>query len=966
MLTVGLKKNRSIFALLVDCRTLFLVVVMLLAVLCGVMIPRVNINTDMTRYLPADSEMKKGIDRMTEALGADALNMLSVRAMYKGLSPRERDSLSSAFRQMEGVKALASVQEKEGCTLYDIVVSPDGDPKALAAHIRNGGHDVVVETSIDAYLPDPIVFIIAALLVFAILFLMCESWMEPLLFLATIGVAVVLNVGSNVLLPSVSMTTNAIVAILQLVLSIDYSIILMNRYRQELASDDGGDRVGAMKRALKAASPSVLSSAFTTMAGLLMLCFMKFRIGMDLGVVLAKGVLCSVICLYTVLPSLVLLFDKAIVRTHKRVFVPNTDRLARFEQRFRMPLALLAVILFGGTLYLHNLTPISFSTNWPTPISDVFSRKNTVVLLYQNSDEDKIIGLADLLSLDAKVDTVVSYPTLMRRQLNSEEMLATLSGLTSMLPPEASGMIDSMLTPELLDMVFMLRQHGASDNAPQSDQMDDIAEIVGIVENSSPAPMVSVTSGKASGKVVPVVSVAPAVHPDTLTVDAVIPPSEPSSDVLQSQPTYRDTILIPMSASAMAAYLGFESRQAAALYRMAGRAKGTMTPLEFVHYVCDKVLTNKMYASFISQDQKRQLLSLRHRMEEAFNASTPQIVEAVDTTQSLIHDTVAHTDTVYSVLSSDTIHAADTIIPSDNTAAVIREECFPPLVYTIPSESTEVPSSEPATCSLEELVGFLTEDLVNDPLFASFIDDSMRSHLSGVHDMMSEGVGQFKGDGWSMAAIVTDYADEGEETQAFLQRLRTCCNDALEGDYSLVGESVMFDEMRQGFGRELMLLTILTILAVLVIVALSFRSLVVPVILVLTVLTGVYINVFVSGLGGHTLLYLAYLIVQSILMGATIDYAILYSNYYREGRRTLPVGEALKKAYRGSIRTIMTSGLIIVLAPGIMSLLVEDRTISSIVGCIAVGGLSAIMLILFVLPACLAVCDPLIIKKTEA
>ena len=193
----------------------------------------------------------------------------------------------------------ASQELKDGYVLYDLTIAADGSPKAVASKIRQGGLDVVVETSIDGNMPDPIVFIVAALLVFAILFLMCESWVEPLLFLTTIGAAVLLNMGSNALLPSVSMTTHSIVAILQLVLSMDYSIILMNCYRQKLADGDG--RESAMLRALAAASPSVLSSAFTTMAGLLMLCFMKFRIGMDLGFVLAKGVLCSVLCLYTIL-----------------------------------------------------------------------------------------------------------------------------------------------------------------------------------------------------------------------------------------------------------------------------------------------------------------------------------------------------------------------------------------------------------------------------------------------------------------------------------------------------------------------------------------------------------------------------------------------------------------------------------------------------------------------------------------
>ena len=950
---------KPLSSFLVQRRNLLLVLMLLLAVVCGLMVPRVNVNTDMTKYLPADSEMKAALDTMSVALGDDAMSMLSVRAMYRGLSHHERDSLADAFRQMEGVKALTAVQEKEGYVLYDLTIAADGNPKAVASQIRGGDLDVVVETSIDGNMPDPIVFIVAALLVFAILFLMCESWVEPLLFLATIGVAVLLNMGSNVLLSSVSMTTHAIVAILQLVLSMDYSIILMNRYRQELAVGDD-DREAAMRRALAAASPSVLSSAFTTMAGLLMLCFMKFRIGMDLGIVLAKGVLCSVLCLYTILPALVLLFHNAIWRSRKRVPVPNTDRLARFELRFRIPLAVVAVVVFVASLYLHNLTAISFSTNWPTTISEVFPRKNTVVLLYENKDEDRLLDLVETLSLDAKVDTVVSYPTLMRRQLTSHEMYASLKGLSAMLDPQAAAMIDSMLTPDMLEMVYLLRQHDGLEDSVMAAEVDDITEIVAIAHSGHKVPMVTITTGQSAGAMAPVVSVAPVPQADSSEAHPTdIAPME-RTEAAVPIPTYRDTILTPMTAAALSAYLGFDSKQAATLYCMAGRAKGTMSPLEFVRYVNDKVLPNKLYASFISKEQTRQLTALRHRMEAALQAPAEPVTEVAV-------GEVSPADTVAAADSAMTAHATDTMVTKD-TALVALVPATSEATEPSADEGVGIPTAvgsgiADTTCSLEQLVTFLTEELINDPAFAAFIDDSIRNRLGDVRSMMEQGVGQLKGDRWSMAAIVTSYPDEGDEVQQFLHRLREVCDSHLSGDYKLVGESVMFNEMQQGFGRELLLLTVLTILAILVIVTLTFRSIVVPVMLLLTVLTGVYLNVFISGLGGRSLLYLAYLIVQSILMGATIDYAILFTNYYREGRRTQGVGESLKAAYRGSIRTIMTSGLIIVLAPGIMSLLVTDHTIASIVGCLAVGGLSAIMLILFVLPGCLAACDRWVQRK---
>ena len=916
-------------------------------VLCGLMVPKVNVNTDMTQYLPKNSPMKKGLDRMAEALGTGAMNSFSVRAMYSGLDSVQRDSLAMALRQLEGVTMLTSVQDNGLYTLYDLSVDASGDPKAVAAQIRQGGLEVEVETSIDGNLPDPIVFIIAAVLVFGILFLMSQSWVEPLLFLASIGVAVIMNIGSNALLPSVSMTTNAIVAILQLVLSMDYSIILMNRYRQEKAK--GGDKVEAMKNALCNASSSVLSSAFTTMAGLLMLCFMEFRIGMDLGIVLAKGVLCSVVCLFTVLPALILAFDKAVERSHKRVFVPNTDRLARFEMRFRIPLAVASVLIFGAAYYLHHFTNISFSTNWPTSITEQFPRKNTVVLLYNNADEAKIVGIAEDLGADPAVDTVVSYPTLMLRQQNAEEMYASLKGMTAMMPPEAAVMVDSLLTPDMLTMLF--------------DMMSEPPEI------AFEAPASAFT-------IVPEVVVSEAVEHEMVEHEAAIvevpnvsieeePVAAPVVNIAdlpsQPQPSWRDTLLTPMTSSALAAYLGFDAKQAKALYRMAGRTKGTMTPYEFVCYVKEKVLTNKLYSSFISSAQSQQLTALYKKMHHAMNApvAAPKVATSVVEALAVDADTaVVATDSVNSKPVVDTPRVADTCMVAKTVAA--------PVVQPLNPKPVAAHKSVPATCSLAQLVNFVGDVLPNDPAFSPFLDDSLRSQLGGVRQMMDEGVGQLKGEGYSMAAIVTSYPDEGDDIQQFLATLRQRCDAELgENNYSLIGESVMFDEMRAGFSRELLVLTLLTILAIFLIVAFTFRSVLVPVVLVMTVLSGVYVNVFVSGLGGRSMLYLAYLIVQSILMGATIDYAILFTNYYREHRRTQPVAQSLQAAYRGSIRTILTSGLIIVLAPGIMALLVTDHTIASIVGCLAVGGLAAILLILFVLPGLLAALDKTIIKREK-
>ena len=176
-------------------------------------------------------------------------------------------------------------------------------------------------------------------------------------------------------------------------------------------------------------------------------------------------------------------------------------------------------------------------------------------------------------------------------------------------------------------------------------------------------------------------------------------------------------------------------------------------------------------------------------------------------------------------------------------------------------------------------------------------------------------------------------------------------------EHYYVGESVMYAEMRAGFDHEMGVVTLLTILSIFLIVAVTFRSVIVPTILILTVMTAVYVNVVVAGVVSGQMLYLAYLIVQAILMGATIDYGILFANYYRESRmKMLPV-DAVCAAYKNSIRTILTSGLIMVIGPGAMALAIDDLMISNIVGCLAVGAFMAVVLTLTALPAVLVALD---------
>lgn len=262
------------------------------------------------------------------------------------------------------------------------------------------------------------------------------------------------------------------------------------------------------------------------------------------------------------------------------------------------------------------------------------------------------------------------------------------------------------------------------------------------------------------------------------------------------------------------------------------------------------------------------------------------------------------------------------------------------------------------------LLHYICDTLVLDPRVSSFMGPEASEQLEMSKQMMTEQMGMLRQQEYSILAIMTSLEDESPETYAFTDSLISEVTAVLgENRFYPMGESVMYREMRNGFGHEMTIVTLYTILAIFLIVALSFKSVIIPTILVIMVMTAMYINVIFAGVFSGGMLYLAYLIAQSILMGATIDYGILFANYYREHRRRLEKYKAVREAYHGSIRTIMTSGLIMVLGTGVMSVLVTDQTIAAIVGSIAVGASVAILLILFVLPGVLVAFDKWIVQN---
>ena len=1057
-----------------------------------------NVNADMTKYLPDDSQMKRGLEIVMTEFGSSAqMSGADVHVMFEGVKPNEVPGIRTLLEGYEDVRGVTYRYSTDSThTVFDLDVPKSVDQKALGKQIstRFGG-SCVVETSQDGATPPISVIIIAAVMIMGVLFLMAQSWFEPVVILITAGLAILLNMGTNALLPSVSITTNFIGSILQAVLSLDYCIVLLNRYRQE--QDEHTDRstaVIAANKAIRKAAPSILSSAFTTVVGLLMLCFMRLKIGADMGVVLAKGVVCSLICTFSAMPALMMLFRRTINATAKKAYVPPTDRFAQFISRHKLPMAIGAVVLFFGSWYLSRQTTIFFSAEAESQIEKIFPSPNPFVLVYDTQDEDSVYSLVDSLMAQPGIQSVISYPTLMSKPLTPAEMANHVRSLLTDFKdfmPEGTNVPQEaleMLNPEMMQLLYYMRSkdstetklgfpemarfldsHVASNplfasylDEDMKKQIHDLQSMLDVPEEprvKSQEPRVEskpVEPEELEDTVIPVrETIAPltvTAAPLTIAEDTVEVPQVdiegiavvPFMELLNAKQTsaasvemrkLTDTLAIrlPMSVKEMSVFMGSTQFQTTLVYGYApGKAK-KMTPLQYVHLLVDDLFKRPGLAGMISDEQRTQLGLRTYLMDLADKNATltphdmnkllqafgiegftdEQLLAIANPpqkeTQVAKQPSELDAEALMKVIAEmqKSLHSTDTARaaqpegvqarpaapkhkgPSraDLQAELFTELVFGEKTYTANQMAhklarlmklSDVKSAPvtPAQMSLlydyygsvhsgcdtlrigfEPLLTYLCDTLVHDPRLADILPDSISSQTGTIKAQIKDGLGQIRKPDHSLLVVLSSLPAESQETYDFVDTLTALADARLPHEHYYVGESVMYAEMRGGFDHEMGVVSLLTILSIFLIVAFTFRSVIVPTILVVTVMSAVYVNVVVAGWVTGQMLYLAYLIVQAILMGATIDYGILFANYYREGRKTMLPVDAVCTAYRGSIRTILTSGMIMVIGPGVMAVFVDDLMISNIVGCLAVGAFVAIVLTLTVVPAVLVALD---------
>ena len=425
---------------------MIIIVFLIVTVICAGLSTLVGVNYNFADYLPKDAPSTNALNVMEEEYSQPIPNM---RVVVYDVSIPDALEYKEKIEKAEGVKEVTWLDDsidiyepleladqdtvetwyKNSDALFSVTVSSDEkEKKAAVDAIREiiGDDNAMSGTAVTDVL-SPVhtsqeiqkIMLIALPIVFIILLLTTTSWFEPVLFMITIGVAIMLNRGTNLIFGEISFVTNAAGSVLQLAVSMDYSIFLLHRFAEN--RQEGGNVQDAMMKAVKRSMGSVLSSGLTTVTGFAALILMRFRIGPDMGYVMAKAIVFSLICVLCFLPALAISTYKLIDKTRHRAFWPDFHKFAKAVLKVRIPALILAVLLLipcyiaqGKNDFLYGSSRV-YSTNETQmgrdllAIEDEYGPSNPLVILVPKGDISKEQQLNDALKADLDVTSVISY-----------------------------------------------------------------------------------------------------------------------------------------------------------------------------------------------------------------------------------------------------------------------------------------------------------------------------------------------------------------------------------------------------------------------------------------------------------------------------------------------------------------------------------------------------------------------------
>ena len=435
-----------------------------------------RVNYDVLTYLPDNIETMKGQDILVNDFGTGAFSMFIVDGM-------EEKDVAELKEKIEKVDHVANVIWYDSIAdisvpmsmlpddIYDVFNSDTGTMMAIffdegtssdgtmdaIAQIRkiagkqcflSGMSAVVTDTKNLAEKETPVYVLIAVILAVIVLGLTMESFFVPLLFMLSIGMAIIYNLGSNYFMGEISYITKALAAVLQLGVTLDYSIFLMHSYEEQQVRYDG-DKKRAMAHAISQTFSSVMGSSITTIAGFIALCFMSFTLGLDIGIVMVKGVIFGVIACVTILPSMILCCDKIIEKTKHKPFLPDIGRISdKVTKRYLVYVVLFLLFLFPA-IYGNNHTAVYYNLDVTLP-KDLPS-----IIANEKLKEDYDMNTTHMILVDSSVSS--TDVNKMIKEMDKVDGVKWALGLDSLVGPSVpSDMIPESVSSMLKNDKYQL------------------------------------------------------------------------------------------------------------------------------------------------------------------------------------------------------------------------------------------------------------------------------------------------------------------------------------------------------------------------------------------------------------------------------------------------------------------------------------------------------------------------------
>lgn len=495
--------------MIVKNRKIVLIVCLLLLIPAIYGYLNTGINYDILSYLPEDIETMKGQDILVEEFGNGAFSFILVDKELKDKDVAQlRADISEVDHVVDAIwydsfldlnmpmEMLPSdVYEKfnsEETTLMAVIydeTSSATDTIAAEEQIRgivgdrckiSGMTSTVIDIRDLSDKETPVYVVLAVILSLTILLLTMESFVAPLLFLASIGIAIIYNLGSNVFMGEISYVTQALAAVLQLGVTMDYSIFLWHSYQEQLERYNG-DTERAMAHAISNTITSVAGSSITTLAGFVALCFMSFTLGLDLGIVMAKGVLFGVITCVTLLPALLLTFNKALEKTKHKKLLPSLEKPMKFVNKHYIILAVIFAILWFPAVWGNNHTAVYYD------LAGTLPEELQSISASNEMREQYDMNTVDMVLLD--VDTPTNKVNEIMTQLESVDGITNVVGIDSIIGPVIP---EDMVPDTILDvfesenykMIMALSSYKVGSDE-SNDQVDEMTTIIKSIDENA-------------------------------------------------------------------------------------------------------------------------------------------------------------------------------------------------------------------------------------------------------------------------------------------------------------------------------------------------------------------------------------------------------------------------------------------------------------------------------------------------